>query len=133
MTALTMPMTTFNVIKQGDKQMKYKFSSQSQSDIDFLAILNDLSKSNPLALVEGEGKDWFGYVCVHHTLLSKAKQLGIDPLYDQHIQVYYDAGAVVKIEHQKEFGLWIKVAKKIKSMCWKTPNRSVVTVSIPQV
>lgn len=116
------------------KCKNYKFHSLNVADIDFYAIADDLSKSNPIALVHVQGEDDDPAFCVvHHTLMKKAESVGINPpfLHDLTISTFdFD---VFDIYGMDSASLWIEWAKSVKNAQWPTRNKATVKVSLPTI
>ncbi len=101
----------------------YSFHSTSPFDIDWQAIIADLTRKNPMVIITiGENAR---YVVIHRSLKIKAQACGID-LPDLQHKLNAD---VFKINEQ--FAPWIAFAKKVKQAPWPTEihNKTVVKIT----
>jgi len=118
-----------------EKEWKnYKFDSLNESDIDFYKIAEDISKANPVALVDVNGNNKHNvFAVVHYSIPEKAQK--VDKLRPSIFWEYFIGPnfVVYEMDHVKHFDDVIAWAKKVKNSTWPERNKATVTVSIPKV
>jgi len=117
---------SFEIITKTEAQKEtnmYKLNLSSSEAIDFMEIHEDLSRENPVAIVEFKSvngnKEYF--MVFHYTLLDKSYALNI-PSPDA-VEMN-----VIEIDSPEEYQVWIDWAKKVKKAKW-TGEKGTVTIS----
>lgn len=101
---------------------QWQFNIRSLEQIDWNEIYNDLSYTNPIALVETQNKY---YVVLHESIRSKASALSM--------QRTNKKGRVYGVRSKAEFKHWIAWAKKVKDAPWPEKYKARVKVVLPRV
>lgn len=121
--------------KKEDKNMKttqqYSFQSPHDNSIDFEKISQDLSYSNPIALVNINDKR--GYVIIHASIYDKAEHNKTEVRIPTGSLSTINRTRVIRVHSITDFSKAIKEVKRIKGLRWEKGSKSTVTVSLPQV
>lgn len=129
------------VMKASNKS--WQFEVRSDFDIDWSLVFSELSKKNPVALIES-GDTY--YAAIHLTLLLKheahTQAYGYDPKrqrlarpkemrYDDlHSHAYTIPGAVYSLQSKEDFSTVIEWAKSIRQTKWPKNYRKVAIASV---
>ncbi len=98
----------------------WKFHSTNINDMDLVLLNSELSKKNPLLLIERGDKK---YVMIHNFLVNKSKLTGIkSPIYDRILSTKL-------LLIQDNFSVWVDWAKKVKHSKWVISDKCLVKVN----
>ena len=118
------------LISNSTLNSEWQFHSASVDDIDWDLIAYDLSKKNPMALVERGDKR---YVVIHTTLLEKADLVDFHmPIDGMPITAGETSYTNVFIT-EAQFSDWVEWAKDVKQAEWPNRDKQIVNIHIPRI
>jgi len=106
----------------------WSFPVQTTAAIDWELMLDDLSRTEPILLIEFTSEmETRHYIAIHKSLLKKAYVTNIPLLYScttYHNQVFLCP---------KHFGEWVEWAKKVYNMPWNEKHSITTNVSVKKI
>lgn len=122
--------------KENENETKsWTFNSLSTLDIDYTEIWKELSKKNPLILIEEKGKDNSKYrIAIHKYLRLKGDvcDLPFPIRKDKRLYTIDDIGYFTLCE-KSDFSAWVSWAKAVKNAPWPKEYKRKAKIIVTQV
>lgn len=117
-------------VKDENEETKWSFNSLSKLDIDYVEIAKELSKKNPLILIEVEGREVTNCGVLFHEYLKVKSETCLLPRPKGKVTNNIpNVGFIVGCE-KTDFSIWIDWAKRVKRAKWPKNVKRKATVHI---
>ena len=112
----------------------WSFKSQTNIDVDYIEIAEELTRKNPIAIITMQGEDETKYEVMHSLYLQrKSEACGIDIPEGDARQITF-LGYITRCQIE-DWVNWINWAKEVKKAKWPEDiiNKTKVTITLPKV